>query len=132
MIQIHIDKKCKVGNTVYSQWLIILLHVVPELRGHKFHTKKLSYIFLPLSFPGLDLNDEQSVIQSVQTLLQPDIERRLTAKKRLDDMAVTTLLENIDVLEKSLNSRQNRSSTSSDSQDPSQAVPSTSSNQNDP
>ena len=65
------------------------------------------------------------MIQSVQTLLQPDIERRLTAKKRLDDMAVTTLLENIDVLEKSLNSRQNRSSTSSDSQDP--AVPSTSS-----
>ena len=65
------------------------------------------------------------MIQSVQTLLQPDIERRLTAKKRLDDMAVTTLLENIDVLEKSLNSRQNRSSTSSDSQD--QAVPSTSS-----
>ena len=71
------------------------------------------------------------MIQSVQTLLQPDIERRLTAKKRLDDMAVTTLLENIDVLEKSLNSRQNRSSTSSDSQDQSQAVPSTSSNQND-
>ena len=69
------------------------------------------------------------MIQSVQTLLQPDIERRLTAKKRLDDMAVTTLLENIDVLEKSLNSRQNRSSTSSDSQDP--AVPSTSSNQYD-
>ena len=72
------------------------------------------------------------MIQSVQTLLQPDIERRLTAKKRLDDMAVTTLLENIDVLEKSLNSRQNRSSTSSsDSHDPSQAVPSTSTNQYD-
>ena len=75
--------------------------------GHKIH-------FL---FPGLNFKDEKSVIQSVQTVLQPDIERRLAAKKRLDDLAVSTLLENINILEKSLNSRR-------DSQ--AHAVPSTS------
>ena len=37
----------------------------------------------------------------VQHSLQPQIERRLAAKKRLDDMAVSTLLENITRLEKS-------------------------------
>ena len=42
------------------------------------------------------------MIQSVQNVLQPDIERRLAAKKRIDDMAVSTLLENINILEKSL------------------------------
>ena len=45
------------------------------------------------------------MIQSVQNFLRPDIERRLTAKKRLDDLAESTLLENIDILEKSLHSK---------------------------
>ena len=61
------------------------------------------------------------MIQSVQNVLQPDIERRLAAKKRIDDMAVSTLLENINILEKSLNSKRD------ESQEP---MPSTSSSDN--
>ena len=61
------------------------------------------------------------MIQSVQNVLQPDIERRLAAKKRIDDMAVSTLLENINILEKSLNSNRD------ESQEP---MPSTSSSDN--
>ena len=45
--------------------------------------------------------DDASVIEMVQNSLQPQIERRLAAKKRLDNMAVSTLLENITRLEKS-------------------------------
>ena len=64
------------------------------------------YLFLFfLFFLDLDLKDEEAVIQSVQNFLRPDIERRLTAKKRLDDLAESTLLENIDILEKSLHSK---------------------------
>ena len=62
-------------------------------------------IFFSLFFSDLDLKDEEAVIQSVQNFLRPDIERRLTAKKRLDDLAESTLLENIDILEKSLHSK---------------------------
>ena len=51
---------------------------------------------------SLNLNDDQSVIESVQNMLQPDIERRLAAKKRLDDLAVSTLLENVTLLQSNL------------------------------
>ena len=54
------------------------------------------------------------MIQSVQNFLRPDIERRLTAKKRLDDLAESTLLENIDILEKSLHSKMPQSDHSAD------------------
>ena len=46
----------------------------------------------------MNLNDDKSVIESVQNMLQPDIERRLAAKKRLDDIAVSTILENVTLL----------------------------------
>ena len=82
------------------------------------------YLFLFfLFFSDLDLKDEEAVIQSVQNFLRPDIERRLTAKKRLDDLAESTLLENIDILEKSLHSRPPPRDSQEEEQQP---VPSTS------
>lgn len=42
------------------------------------------------------------MIESVQNMLQPDIERKLVAKKRLDDLAVSTLLENVTLLQTQL------------------------------
>ena len=56
-------------------------------------------VFFSSPVSGLvNLNDDKSVIESVQSMLQPDIERRLAAKKRLDDIAVSTLLENVTLL----------------------------------
>ena len=53
-------------------------------------------------FTGLSLKDDQSVIETVQNMLQPDIERRLVAKKRLDDIAISTLLDNVSFLKSEL------------------------------
>ena len=82
----------------------------------------------------LDLKDEEAVIQSVQNFLRPDIERRLTAKKRLDDLAESTLLENIDILEKSLHSKMPQSDPQEkkevEKQQDQQPVPSTSKSSN--
>ena len=78
----------------------------------------------------LDLKDEEAVIQSVQNFLRPDIERRLTAKKRLDDLAESTLLENIDILEKSLHSRPPPRDSQEEEQQQQQPVPSTSKSSN--
>ena len=69
------------------------------------------------------------MIQSVQNFLRPDIERRLTAKKRLDDLAESTLLENIDILEKSLHSRPPPRDSQEEEQQQ-QPVPSTSKSPN--
>ena len=56
-------------------------------------------VFFSSPVSGLvNLNDDKSVIESVQNMLQPDIERRLAAKKRLDDIAVSTILENVTLL----------------------------------
>ena len=84
------------------------------------------------SLSDLDLKDEEAVIQSVQNFLRPDIERRLTAKKRLDDLAESTLLENIDILEKSLHSRPppRDSQEEEQQQQQQQPVPSTSKSSN--
>ena len=88
------------------------------------------YLFFSLFFSDLDLKDEEAVIQSVQNFLRPDIERRLTAKKRLDDLAESTLLENIDILEKSLHSKMPQSDPQEkeeiEKQQDQQPVPSTS------
>ncbi len=46
---------------------------------------------------------EEDIIASVQNALQPDIQRRLAARKRLDDMAVKTLLEHVNVLSHQMN-----------------------------
>ena len=62
---------------------------------------KKNHFFCSFS-DSLNLNDDQSVIESVQNMLQPDIERRLAAKKRLDDLAVSTLLENVTLLQSNL------------------------------
>ena len=85
-------------------------------------------MYLFLFFSDLDLKDEEAVIQSVQNFLRPDIERRLTAKKRLDDLAESTLLENIDILEKSLHSKlpQSDPQEKEEKQQDHQPVPSTS------
>ena len=58
----------------------------------------------PFSLAGLSLKDDHSVIETVQNMLQPDIERRLAAKKRLDDIAVSTLLDNVSLLKSELSS----------------------------
>ena len=53
-------------------------------------------------FSGLlNLNDDKSVIESVQTMLLPGIERRVAAKKRLEDLAISTLVENVTLLQQS-------------------------------
>ena len=70
------------------------------------------------------------MIQSVQNFLRPDIERRLTAKKRLDDLAESTLLENIDILEKSLHSKLPRDPQEEEEEEHQQPVPSTSKSSN--
>ena len=49
----------------------------------------------------LNLNDDKSVIESVQTMLLPGIERRVAAKKRLEDLAISTLVENVTLLQQS-------------------------------
>ena len=45
-------------------------------------------------FSGISMKDDQ-LIEMVQNSLQPQIERRLAAKKRLDDLAVSTLIANV-------------------------------------
>ena len=45
-------------------------------------------------FLGISMKDDQ-LIEMVQNSLQPQIERRLAAKKRLDDLAVSTLIANV-------------------------------------
>ena len=64
--------------------------------------KVIFWIFAPKTnfwaydffFAGISLKDEQ-LIEMVQNSLQPQIERRLAAKKRLDDFTVSTLLKNV-------------------------------------
>ena len=41
------------------------------------------------------------MIESVQTMLLPGIERRVAAKKRLEDLAISTLVENVTLLQQS-------------------------------
>ena len=45
-------------------------------------------------FSGISMKDDQ-LIEMVQNSLQPQIERRLAAKKRLDDLAVSTLIATV-------------------------------------
>ena len=62
--------------------------------------KKLFKTSISLLFSGLlNLNDDKSVIESVQTMLLPGIERRVAAKKRLEDLAISTLVENVTLLQ---------------------------------
>ena len=64
--------------------------------------KKLFKTSISLLFSGLlNLNDDKSVIESVQTMLLPGIERRVAAKKRLEDLAISTLVENVTLLQQS-------------------------------
>ena len=43
------------------------------------------------------------MIESVQTMLLPGIERRVAAKKRLEDLAISTLVENVTLLQQQSN-----------------------------
>ena len=66
--------------------------------------KKLFKTSISLLFSGLlNLNDDKSVIESVQTMLLPGIERRVAAKKRLEDLAISTLVENVTLLQQQSN-----------------------------
>ena len=102
-----------------------------KLREFLYLKIKIKCVFF---LSDLDLKDEEAVIQSVQNFLRPDIERRLTAKKRLDDLAESTLLENIDILEKSLHSKLPQSDPQEkeevEKQQDQQPVPSTSKSSN--
>ena len=55
---------------------------------------RIFYSMKLILFLGISMKDDQ-LIEMVQNSLQPQIERRLAAKKRLDDLAVSTLIANV-------------------------------------
>ena len=72
---------------------------VVEKNINQYHFEKKQILIISFISGPLDLRDDNSVIESVQNFLQPDIERRLVAKKRLDDLAVSSLLERVSNLQ---------------------------------